>query len=502
MKDPPYFLCVHNATVKFYGKVLFQDLNFTMKSGESWAILAGSGKEKTAFLETLLGRTSIMRGSIDRPFALDYQKEKSAQGKINSFRDLVAVVSQKYPFKNKSNLQNFYYQQRFNSSESDEADTVWEYLSQVQVDHLGPWNMEKVLTLFDLEKLSDKSLIKLSNGETRRLALAAALLRNPMLLLMDMPLTGLDVATRNDFDRIISQIIDSDLQVVMTTTPEEIPDSIHCVGLLKDGKMEVLADKGALKELNGLGAGTPLGRNKKLEEILTHYKTRHHDIILSLNRVTIKYGEKKVLDQVDWKVSQGERWLLKGPNGAGKSTLISLVLGENPQAYANDMVLFDRQRGTGESIWDVKRPIGFVSPELSRYFPSNQTCLKVVLSGLFDTMGLFKKVNQEQEDLGYRWLDVFGIAQLASLGLQQVSLEEQRCCLLARAMIKHPQLLVLDEAAQGMDEEMRQYFRSSLEQIIRRTSIAMIYVSHYQEDVPEGVTRSLELEKGKIKQIT
>ncbi|MEX2568284.1 MAG: ATP-binding cassette domain-containing protein [Cyclobacteriaceae bacterium] len=501
MKTEVAFMSIQNATIRHLGKTLFQNLNFTVKNGESWAILAASGKEKTAFLETLLGRTSIVEGKISRNFALAYQQKKSEKGEINSFRDLIAIVTQKYPFKNKANQQNFYYQQRFNSSESEEAATVAEHLCEVVAPVKGYWDRKKVMELFNLNTLADKSLIKLSNGESRRLGLASAVLKNPMLLLLDMPLTGLDVATRRDFDRLLKIIIQSGIQVIMTTSVDEIPAAIHKKGMIRKGQLEELSDKSNLKLLNGLVSENRFSPNRSLSALLTDYRLENYQIIVKLNRVTIRYESKIILDQVDWLVKPGDGWLIKGPNGAGKSTLISLVLGENPQAYANDMLLFDRKRGTGESIWEVKKPMGFVSPELSRYFPANQTCLKVVLSGLFDTMGLFRKILPEQEKLGMEWLEAFGLAHLANLGLRQISLEEQRLCLLARAMIKHPQLLVLDEAAQGMDDEMRYYFKNTVDQIAKQTNLTLIYVSHYDEDVPESVDKILNLEEGKVSSI-
>ncbi len=175
------FIAIEKAKVKYLDRIIFQDLDFTMHQSEQWAILSASGAEKTAFLDTFLGHTNLVEGRIIRPFASDYQQEMTAKGKINSFRDLIAVVSQKYTFKNKSNIQNFYYQQRFNSYESEEAATAEEHLHQVEAPLPGYWNVPKVLDLLDLEELKDKSLIKLSNGESRRLAIASALLKKTFL---------------------------------------------------------------------------------------------------------------------------------------------------------------------------------------------------------------------------------------------------------------------------------------------------------------------------------
>jgi molybdate transport system ATP-binding protein len=209
--------------------------------------------------------------------------------------------------------------------------------------------------------------------------------------------------------------------------------------------------------------------------------------------VSIRYGEKTILDQVNWQVKAGERWQLKGKNGSGKSTLISLLIGENPQAYSQNFWLFGRKRGSGESIWELKRPIGFVAPELVRFFPANQTVRKVILSGLFDTMGLFKKTSPEQESKADQWLQLFQLEPFTNLPIQRVPLEQQRWTLLARALIKSPKLLILDEASQGMDERQRVIFRETIQKIIELTPLTLVYVSHYQEDIPEKVNKIFEL---------
>jgi molybdate transport system ATP-binding protein len=491
-------LQIHNATVKKLGRTVFEELDFKWEEGQHWAVVGQSGALLTAFLDTILGRTMVPKGLVERPFSKAYQKQKSQIGEINSFRDLISTVSQQYTFRNKSNLQNFYYQQRFNSMESDEAANVSEYLSEIEVKVPGPWDIQSVMDIMRLNELKEKSLIKLSNGETRRLAIASALIKNPHLLLMDQPLTGLDVQSRQDFGHILKEIIQKGVHVMMTTHSDEIPESITHVALIGDKKIkrvigsnEFVATENFSKEENGIDLSL-------LRELLQSREKVDFKNIVNLKSVIVHYGGQKILDKVDWRILPGEKWALKGENGAGKSTLLSLILGENPQAYANDIWLFDRKRGTGESIWDIKKHIGFVAPELSRFFPANQTCLKVVLSGLFDTMGLFKKVSPDQEKLALNWLKLFGLENTSNLLLRQVSLENQRFVMLARALIKSPSLLVLDEAAQGMDEIQRKLFRKTIDQVCSIHVLAMVYVSHYEEDIPKCVDKVLRLSKGSV----
>jgi molybdate transport system ATP-binding protein len=477
--------------VLFKGVPTFDQLSFDWKEGTHWAIVGDSGATLTAFLETMRGNTIVSSGSVERPFASVYLAEKREEGAINSYRDLISYVSQKYEFRNRSNLQNFYFQQRFNSSESEEASTVQETLSEVQPKIAGPWNLANVSALLRLEALLDKSLLKLSNGETRRLAIAVGLMRQPKIYLMDQPMTGLDVKSRTEFGEILKVMISKGVHILLTTSANEIPEGITHVAKLSSagiGKIWLVDDFHlTAKHEHRLSYDWEL-----LDSLLLKGSTENNEVI-RLENLSIKYGEKQILKSLNWEVRSGERWLLKGSNGSGKSTLMSLLIGENPQAYSQNLWLFGRKRGTGESIWDVKSPTGFVAPELTRFFPANQTCRKVILSGLFDTMGLFKKVSAEQETLAESWMKLFQLETFANIPINRLSLEKQRWTLLARALIKQPKLLILDEASQGMDEFQRRLFKDTVQQICERSAMTLVYVSHYSEDVPEAVDRVYEL---------
>ena len=486
-------ISIQQATILFKAQQAFQNLNFQWEKGQNWAIIGDSGWELTAFIETLRGNTVLSDGHIDRPFSKSYVEKKTAAGEVNSFRDLIAYVSQKYVFKNRSHIQNFYFQQRFNSSESEETASVREYLLEVIPKVEGPWNLENVAKLLRLVALLDKSLLKLSNGETRRLAIALGLMQQPRIYLLGQPMTGLDVKSREEFGEILKAISNECVQVLLTTSGNEIPEGItHIAKVSKTGIVNTWSrSEFHLENIEPLQS--PSWDWQFLDSLLPKDRNKLDAEVIKLKDVTIKYGEKVILDRLNWEVKAGERWLLKGNNGAGKSTLLSLLIGENPQAYSQDFWLFGRKRGTGESIWDVKRPTGFVAPELSRYFPANQTCRKVILSGLFDTMGLFKKVSPEQEELANRWIKLFNLEPLQQTVIQRLSLKHQRWTLLARALIKQHKLLILDEASQGMDEIQRQLFKETVTQVCERSGITLIYVSHYAEDVPEVVDKVMEL---------
>ncbi|SDD08760.1 molybdate transport system ATP-binding protein [Algoriphagus faecimaris] len=486
---------IRQCKIAYKGKQAFDQLSFSWERGQCWAIISASGWLQTAFIETLRGNSVVFSGQISRPFAMDYLEEKSQKKEVNSFRDLMAYVSQAYTFKNKSNLQNFYFQQRFNSSESDEASTVKEYLEDCLGEKKGVWTLASVMELLDLKALKDESLLKLSNGESRRLNLAGGLLKQPKIFLMDYPMTGLDKTTRNNFGGLIKKIQEAGVHVLLTTSAEDIPDGVsHIAELDSRGVSQIWLSNEFPQE--------PAYQVKKswdwslLNELLPPSPS-DHQVLVDLRQVSISYGGKKVLDRINWKINPGEKWQLKGPNGSGKSTLISILIGENPQAYSQSIYLFGRKRGTGESIWDIKRPIGFVAPELARFFPANQTCEKVILSGFFDTMGLFKKPTEQQKNLASKWMQFFDLEEEATLLFKSLSLEKMRWALLARALIKKPDLLILDEASQGLDSMQRQLFKETISELSKTYSLAVIFVSHYEEDVPSIVNQTLELQAGK-----
>jgi molybdate transport system ATP-binding protein len=488
---PTLLLSILQAHVQFKGLQTFDALDFRWEKGQQWAIIGDSGRELTAFLELIRGNAIVSKGEVLRPFASNYVKSKHEAGEVHSFRDLMSYVSQRYEFRNRSHLQNFYFQQRFNSSESDDTLSVREYLLHENPKIDGAWTLQKVLNILKLNDLQDKSLLKLSNGETRRLAIALGLMRQPKIFLMDQPMTGLDVQSRREFGDFLKVLISEGMHILVTTSATEIPEGItHIgrigqVGLMKSWKVDQY-------KMVAESSSIPSWDWNLLQNLLTS-SFPERDCLVRLNSVNIKYGDKEILKNLNWEVKPGERWLLKGSNGSGKSTLLSLLIGENPQAYSQDFWLYDRKRGTGESIWEVKRPTGFLAPELGRFFPANQTCRKVILSGLFDTVGLFKKLTPDQEALGQSWLRVFGLENLADYPFNRLSLEHQRWSLLARALIKKPEMLILDEASQGMDEFQRKLFRLTVEKILEFGPITLIYVSHYTEDVPHQVDRVLEL---------
>ena len=496
---PGSVLSINNITVRYLNNTLFTGLNFTIKKGEHWALIGESGSGKSALLHTIAGRFNITGGMVDHYFFEEFVKEHGHPENLLTYHKLVALVEPRHHFKNLSNTSDFYYQQRYNSSDSEDALTVEQYLGSVVPVPGKPvyWTYAKTTGLLKLDELLQKQVIKLSNGETKRLMIAAALLKNPVLLLLDSPLTGLDVQTRAAFNAIIDEIIASGITVIIATSPYEIPATITHVAVLKHGAIVQTLPKEQFNPALFLQDDKDEVDNKELKALLNEGGNKTpYQFIVKMNNVHIQYGEKVILDGINWQIIPGERWALLGPNGAGKSTLLSLINGDNPQAYANDIVLFDKKRGTGESIWDIKSKIGFVSPELHQYFPTDNSCLQVIESGYYDTLGLFRQSSKTMADTALRWMKALEIDKYARVLLKNIPASAQRLCLLARALIKNPDLLIFDEPCQGLDAHQQHHFKTLVDTICSMSKVTLIYVSHYQQEIPDSVTKVLRLDKG------
>ncbi|MFT2011156.1 ATP-binding cassette domain-containing protein [Pontibacter sp. 13R65] len=498
---PAPVLALNNITVRYLNHTLFSNLTFRINKGEHWALVGESGSGKTSLLQTIAGKYNVVSGSVQHVYYEEYLQQFPQHGKVFTHHNLVAEVAQKHNFKNlSSNITEFYYQQRYHAADSEDAPTVATYLAGIEApaEAESSWTVETVISTFKLEMLLDKQLIKLSNGETKRLLLSAALLRHPRLLLLDNPLTGLDVQTRADFNELIRQITASGITVIMATSPTEVPEALTHVAILEKGaiiKQVPLVDFEPA-QVHLAPAFAP--NLEELQALLSHKEATPYDTIVKMDHVSISYGQKAVLNNINWHVRQGERWALLGHNGAGKTTLLSLINGDNPQSYAQKLVLFDRKRGSGESIWDIRKKIGFVSPEMYQYFPNHNTCLEVVESGYYDTLGLFRASEAPHASIALRWMQLLEIEQEANQLLKDVSASTQRLCLLARALIKNPPLLILDEPCQGLDQHQQEQFKQLLDAICQQSSTTLIYVTHYQQEIPESVNQVLHLQNGVV----
>jgi molybdate transport system ATP-binding protein len=472
-----------DVSVTFNSLEILKNIQLTIQPGEQWAIVGKSGSGKTTLAQVLAGRL-YHGGSVAWHLP------------NHSHAHRILLIEQQHHFKNRSNTSDFYYQQRYNSSDSEDTITVQEEL-QPLIDAAPEMNWVEQL---HLTHVLQEPLIQLSNGENKRLQLAKALFLDPAVLIMDNPFVGLDVEGRQTLHRIIDSIATSGITIILITPPQDLPECITHVAVLENGRLVKAGKKQDAQVTSTSSApALPAGIINKLK---SSGDNNHFDTAVKMVNVTIQYGEKVILNNINWEVKKGECWSISGPNGAGKSTLLSLVTADNPQAYANELYLFDKRRGSGESIWDIKRRIGFVSPELHLFFDRGTSCFDVIASGLFDTIGLFKIMSTEQKEQVNWWIELLQLKAVQHRPLFQLSLGQQRMVLLARALVKNPPLLILDEPCQGLDEDQTGYFRQLIDQLCKTFNTTLLYVSHYSKDLPLCITHAARLENGSMETTT
>ncbi|ODS83400.1 MAG: ABC transporter [Cytophagaceae bacterium SCN 52-12] len=493
-------LKLSNVFVRKYDNPVLNNISWQVNEGEQWAIVGGNGAGKSVLLETLAGRLMPRSGKVER-------------------KATVELVAADYSFNRVVRSAAQYYQQRFQSQDAEIAPSVRAVLTnrmkpvgtvneasvKLAPSAVSDTDLEAVASLLSLTHLLDHPFVTLSNGETRRMLLATSLLKKTGILLFDYPFTGLDVFSRKVLKEAMASMAGAGKTIILVTSPGEIPDFITHVLELGEGEVISALPLAEWKreesrfETRREKPAVDLGLLKQLGEP----SGNDFDYAFRLRNIRVVYDGRAVLDDVSWEVKKGERWSLSGPNGSGKSTLLSIITADHPQRFANDFEIFGRPgRGKGFSMWDIKQRIGHVSPELHLYFPADTSVYKAIGSGFFDATGVyFRKINPAQEERIHLVARILKIEDLLEKTFRNISRGEQRLVLLARALVKNPPILVLDEPCQGLDLATTEYFRQTVDAICAMSSHTLIYVSHYPNEIPSCVNRSLSLKDGRVEQI-
>ena len=442
-----------------------EPVNFVLHEGEQLAILGPNGSGKTKLVNTIIGRYPLLMNEVRYDFGEHNHRMVCENIHYMAFRDSYGDADGSY-----------YYQQRWHSQDVELSPAVRDVLPEASDEHTASLYAD-----FAIDTLLDKLLVMLSSGELRRLQIVKALLTAPRVLIMDNPFIGLDAATRTLLTDLLQRLIaERSLQLILVVSREEdVPDFVTRVVETPSQPLPQwggLADIAELSPYRGEDAqGSP------------------EESIISLRDVTLRYGERTIFENLNWEVCRGERWALHGRNGSGKSALLGLVCADNPQSYACDISLFGRRRGTGESIWDIKRRIGYVSPEMHRAYLKDLPAIDIVASGLHDSIGLYVRPRPEHIGTCKKWMRVFGIEELAERTFLKLSSGEQRLVLLARAFVKDPELLILDEPLHGLDTERREMVRHIIDDFCSRPEKTLIMVTHYPEELPTCITHHKDL---------
>lgn len=488
-------ISVHNGVTCMPEWRMAQPVDFELADNEHIAIVGPNASGKSMLVDILTGAHPLMTQAVKYDFSPHTSKSIADNIKYIPFRDTYGS----------ENDRTYYLQQRWNQMEIDEDTPTVKQVLEEAYGRSGEDTPERrtfrehLYDMFNLRFLLDKYIILLSSGELRKLQLCKVLMTAPRVLIMDNPFIGLDKQTRQQLRELLETISrENALQIILVLAKDEdIPKFItHVVPVRDKVVMRKIAREYYLQTASQHAQST-LSDEIKNEILNLPYRDDEYntDEVVRMNKVSIRYGKRTILSELDWTVHNGERWALSGQNGAGKSTLLSLVCADNPQSYACDIVLFDRQRGHGESIWDIKKHIGYVSPEMHRAYNRDMPAIRIVASGLKDSVGLYVKPSAGDYETCRQWMRFFGIEDLADRNFLKLSSGEQRMVLLARAFVKDPELLILDEPLHGLDAERGELVKDLINIFCQRKNKTLIMVTHYQENLPPCITNSIYLKR-------
>jgi molybdate transport system ATP-binding protein len=346
-------------------------------------------------------------------------------------------------------------------------------LSQSQIDRYI--EEEERHDLKVLTKGRKQHLNTLSSGERKKALLDYLLSQHNDFLILDNPLDNLDMTSRKGIQKLLTQLA-TEIKLIQVITRKADKLSFPCKwAVLHQNELKVIGDPADIEQESGTvhHKGTVPAPLNPIQ--------CSSDSLVRFNKVNISYGTKPVLHQITWELKAGQFWQLSGPNGSGKTTILSLITGENPKAYGQDITLFGKKKGSGESVWDIKENLGYFTPAMVDRFRGYHSLENMLISGLHDSIGLYVQPTKAEQDLALQWLQYLEIQDMLKRYFHELSLGQQRLIMCVRAMIKHPPLLILDEPTAGLDDKSAALVVDLVNQMALNSNSCIVFVSHRKE---------------------
>ncbi|MCP5325395.1 MAG: molybdate ABC transporter ATP-binding protein ModF [Oceanospirillaceae bacterium] len=446
-----------------------------MPAGQHWAFIGTNGSGKSSLGRLIAGKIDNINGDITMPTGQSCA--------LISFEEQAALI-----------------QRERERDDSDILDIVTEGTPVIELLHevsSDTASIQQWCERFGIVHVLQRGFRKLSTGETRKVLLIRALLQKPDILIVDEPYDGLDINSQQNLQACFDELHQQNIRIILILNRiSELPAWVTHLGFLHQGQLLTQGEKNSVLQ-NQAVKSLLFFDNASFDlppkdNCCAHYPVKQGDALVILREGKIAYSERTIFSGLNWQINKGEHWAILGPNGCGKTSLLNLITGDHPQCYANDLNIFGIQRGSGESIWDIKKHIGIISAALQWEYRVSCNLLSTVLSGLFDSIGLYHQVDEHQKSLAMAWLRQIHLEHKANAPLQSLSYGEQRLVLIARAMIKQPALLVLDEPCQGLDEINRQLVLAFIERLAQQGESTLLYVTHHAGDLLPCFSRRLQ----------
>ena len=478
-----------NSNIAQNNSYAITNLNWQVKQGEHWVLLGKNGSGKSALTATLIGQAVRESGTRDSTIEHVEIVSSDAQKQLLN-QELVREQEDEAP----SLVRDILY----SASAAAGADNV----DSFDADSFDLDLCQQLIEAFDFERLLSRHFRDLSTGETRKLLLIKALSAKPDLLVLDEPFEGLDAHSVTKLREILADLSKKMSFVLVLNRLDHIPAFVTHYGYVNDGQLqhtlanpaeEQIADLLKLLHIETTSLSIPKAEHSQVDKAFSG------EVLVNLQNAKVAYGGEAVFKNLNWTIKKHQHWQLTGRNGSGKTCLLNLITGDNPQCYSNDIEVFGYQRGSGESIWQIKQHIGYISNALHMDYRVGASALNTVISGFFDSIGLYQPPTDEQKNIAMQWLELLGLDIKQSTPFTQLSYGDQRMLLIARAMVKHPTLLILDEPCLGLDEANRLRVLMLIEKICEASvggasGSTVIYVNHHAEDRIKGIDHYLAME--------
>ena len=343
---------------------------------------------------------------------------------------------------------------------------------------------DPLIKAFNLGHRMETGYRQLSTGEGRKLLILQAIFNGVELLICDNPFDSLDVESCHALSNALAELAKNNITIILLlSNRQDIPAWCKNIAFIERGQLDVIGEfdnEETKRQLDVLL--TPKENNLTWPATLKHRESYDHPYLVELNNGKVSYNGVNVFSELNVRIKPLQHTLISGRNGSGKSTLMHLITGDCTQCYSNDLRVLGIKRGSGESIWELKKQMGIVSAELHRQYRVNGDLLTVVISGFYDTIGLYRQPEKHHIELARQWLQQVGLLDYQNTPFQQLSYGEQRLALIARALVKSPLLLILDEPTQGLDELNRHRILNFLEYLTEQQQSTILLVSHRTDE--------------------